>query len=132
MTTKGPSRKKIIIPMNNDNKTKFIALSSNYIANLNKALKNIKSDVIVDYAYMDQNNIIIVTNKIAFLSNLQIIENYIKNIEYINSEDIETSCLSQLKSYLKIIGIPYLMENTNMCYNSKILKLINKKNLILG
>jgi len=120
------------VNLTNDNKTKFIALFSNYIANLNKALKNIKSDVIVDYAYMNQNNIIIVTNKIAFLSDLQIIENYVKNIEYINSEDIETSCLSQLKSYLKIIGIPYLMENTNMCYNSKTLKLINKKNLILG
>ena len=76
-TTKGPSRKQIIIPMDNNNKTKFITLSSNYIANLNKALKNIKSDVLVYYAYIDQDSIIIVTNKIAFLSDFQIIENYV-------------------------------------------------------
>jgi len=77
MTTKGLSRKQIIIPMDNDNKTKFMALSNDYIANLNKTLKNIKSNVIVDYAYIDQNSIIIVTNKITFLSDLQIIKNYI-------------------------------------------------------
>ena len=70
MTTKGLSRKQIIILMDNDNKTKFMALSNDYIANLNKALKNIKLDVIADYAYMDQNGIIIVTNKITSLSDL--------------------------------------------------------------
>ena len=70
ITTKGPSRKQIIVPMGKDNKTKFIASSSDYIANLNKALKNIKLDVIADYAYMDQNGIIIVTNKITSLSDL--------------------------------------------------------------
>jgi len=70
MTTKGPLRKQIIVLMGNDNKTKFMALSSNYIANLNKALKNIKLDIIADYAYMDQNGIIIVTNKITSLSDL--------------------------------------------------------------
>ena len=77
MTTKGLSRKQIIILMDNDNKTKFMALSNDYIANLNKILKNIKSNVIVDYAYIDQNSIIIVTNKITFLSDLQIIKNYV-------------------------------------------------------
>ena len=77
MTTKGLSRKQIIILMDNDNKTKFMALSNDYIANLNKTLKNIKSNVIVDYAYIDQNSIIIVTNKITFLSDLQIIKNYV-------------------------------------------------------
>ena len=77
MTTKGLSRKQIIILMDNDNKTKFMALSNDYIANLNKTLKNIKSNVIVDYAYIDQNSIIIVTNKITFLSDLQIIINYV-------------------------------------------------------
>jgi len=47
--------------MSNDNKTKFIALSSDHIANLNRMLKNIKLDIMADYAYMDQNSIVIVT-----------------------------------------------------------------------
>ena len=47
--------------MSNNNKTKFIALFSDHIANLNRMLKNIKSDIMVDYAYIDQNSIVIVT-----------------------------------------------------------------------
>ena len=49
MTTKGLSQKQIIVPMGKDNINKFIALSSVYIANLNRSLKNIKSDVMADY-----------------------------------------------------------------------------------
>ena len=35
MTTKGPSRKQVIIPISNDNITKFIKNSSLYIVNIN-------------------------------------------------------------------------------------------------
>ena len=42
MTIKGLSRKQVIVPMNNENKSKFIEVSSAYITNLNRALKNIK------------------------------------------------------------------------------------------
>ena len=35
--------------MNNDNKVKFMKDSSNYITNLNRALKNIKLDIMVDF-----------------------------------------------------------------------------------
>ena len=39
--------------MNNNNKTKFMKDSYNYIANNNRVLKNIKSEVIVDFIYSD-------------------------------------------------------------------------------
>ena len=39
MITKGPSCKQIIVPMGNKNISRFMASSSEYIANLNKALK---------------------------------------------------------------------------------------------
>ena len=42
MTIKGPLRKQVIVPMNNDNKTKFIEYSSTHVFNLNRELKNIK------------------------------------------------------------------------------------------
>ena len=93
---------------------------------------NIKLNVIVDYACIDQNIIVIITNKVAFSSDLQIIENYIKNIKNINSEDMEFSYLPQLKSYLKISGILYLMENTNMLVSSGIVKSILKINHIFN
>jgi len=49
MTMKGPSRKHIIIPMSNDNNMKFMKNSFMYVANINRALRNVKSKVIVDF-----------------------------------------------------------------------------------
>ena len=49
MTTKGPSRKQVIVPMNSDNIKKFMKKSSSHVSNLNRVLKNIKSEVIVDF-----------------------------------------------------------------------------------
>ena len=83
-----------------------------HITNLNRALKNIKSDVMADFVHSDQTGITIVMNKIAALLDLQMIEKYIKQANQIDSENLETPQLPQSKSYLKIIGIPYLLENT--------------------
>jgi len=62
-----------------------------------------------DFIQTDQHGIIITTNKIASPLSIQTIETYIKNINYIDSNNIGTPYLSQSKSYLKIIGISYLM-----------------------
>jgi len=47
MTTKSMSRKQVIVPMNDTNKNNFMKESSTYITNMNRALKNIKTDVIL-------------------------------------------------------------------------------------
>ena len=49
MTMKDFSKKQIIILMSNNNKSKPIITSSLYITNLNRTLKNIKSNVIADF-----------------------------------------------------------------------------------
>ena len=49
MTTKGLLRKQDIIPMNEENKQNLIEKSSTYVTNINKALKNIKSEVMVNF-----------------------------------------------------------------------------------
>jgi len=51
MTTKELLRKQVIIPMSNDNKISFIKDSSIHIINLNRNLKNIKSDIIVNFIH---------------------------------------------------------------------------------
>ena len=99
ITTKELSRKQIIIPMSNNNKLKFITLSNSHIANLNRALKNIKSDIIADFVWSDQYGLIITTNKVTSLIDLHTIENYVKNSNNINSDDISTTWLPQSKSY---------------------------------
>ena len=110
MTTKGLSRKQFIILINRDNTVKFIKKSSQHISNINKALRNVKSDILVDFICLDQLGIIVITCKIAS-SDLQIIKNYIENIKYINAMSVNVPHLLQSKSYLKIIGILYFSHD---------------------
>ena len=65
MTTKGSSRKQIIIPIDKDNINKFMASSSIYIANINRALKNIKLNIMADYVQPELIDVTIVTNKVV-------------------------------------------------------------------
>jgi len=85
MTTKGPSRKQVIILIGNENIIKFMKNSSIHITNLNRNLRNAKSEVLVDFICSDLLGITVVTNKVLFPSNLLIIENYVKNLENIDS-----------------------------------------------
>jgi len=70
--------------MSDDNKSKFMSSSDSYITNLNRVLKNIKSDIMADFVRLDQHGIIITTNKVASALDLCTI----KNTDNINSEDI--------------------------------------------
>ena len=65
--------------------------SSTHITNLNRALKNIKSEVIVDFIHMNQAGITIVINKVTSSLNLQMRERYVKNTNYIDLDKVETS-----------------------------------------
>ena len=107
MTTKGLSRKHIIIPMSSNNVSSFLKNSSLNVANINRQLHNAKSDVLVDYIQSNSTGIIVITNKVAQQSDLSIIDQYIKNTSDINTLQVEDSRLPKSKSYLKIIGIPY-------------------------
>ena len=113
MMTKGPSHKQVIFLMGNDNIVKFMRNSAIHIVNLNRNLRNMKSEVSVDFICSDLVGITIVTNKVSQPSNLITIENYVKNSESINSSQVDTPRLPQSKSYLKIIGIPYF-PNSNL------------------
>ena len=61
--------------------------------NLNRALKNIKSDIIVDFICSDPLGIIIITSKVASTSNLQFIKKYIKSTNNIDSNGVKVPCL---------------------------------------
>jgi len=65
MTTKGPLCKQIIVPMNSDNMVKFMSSSSDYIININRLLKNIKSECKANYIRIEKSGIIIVTDKVV-------------------------------------------------------------------
>jgi len=49
MITKSFLKKQIIVPISSNNSEKIMAMSSKYIANIDRALKDIKSDIMADF-----------------------------------------------------------------------------------
>jgi len=71
-----------------------------------------------------------VTNKVILSFDFQTIKKYVKNTNHINSDKVNTPCLPYPKSYLKIIGILYFLENTNTLISLDVVKTIIKNNNI--
>ena len=88
MMTKGLSRKQVLVPMSFNNLDKFIILSSKHVANINRALKNIKSDVIADFIWANSRGLKITINKVMFTLDLITIEKCWENIKAVDSNDI--------------------------------------------
>ena len=107
MTTRRLSRREVIILMTKVNAELIINSAHIHISNINKCLKNSKSDIIADFIRININGIVITTNKPASNLDLSTIEKYLKNIQNVNLNSIESSHLSKSKSYMKIIGLPY-------------------------
>ena len=97
-----------------------------HISNINRLLKDMKSEVLADFIFFDNKGSIITTNKAVATSDLNIVEKYIKELNNINSNNIISPCLSQFKSYLKILGISYYLANTNSPITSNIVEEIIK------
>jgi len=114
MTTKGPSYKQVIVLMNNKLAKSFLKDSSMHIININRALKNILLSMIVNFIHAEDKEIIITTNNVFFPFNLQEIERYVKSSLSNNAEQASSPRLPQSKSYLKIVGIPYISKKTNV------------------
>ena len=131
MTTKGPSRKQIIVPISNNNISSFMKNSSAHVTNLNRLLRNAKTEVTVDFIKSDPIRLVIVTNKVAVQSDLQIIDQYVKKSDNINELQVEELHLPQSKSYLKIIDIPYFPNSkTQEHLNASDVETVLKQNQI--
>jgi len=63
--------------------------SCNHITNINRVLKSIKSEVMVDFIHSGQLEVIIVTNKVASPLDLQTIENYVESVKHIIAEGVK-------------------------------------------
>jgi len=122
MTTKGSSKKQVIILMSSQNVNKIIAKSNTHVTNINRLLKDVKSDVLADFMHVDSKGMVITTNKVAANSNLNIIKKYIKNVDNVNMNKVLSPRLSQLKYYLKILDISYYVEDTNLLIIADIVK----------
>ena len=63
---------------------------------------------------------------------INIISKYVKNCDNIDFSDIQEVQLLQLKLYLKILSIPYIMKDTNIPINSEEMESIIKSTHIFN
>ena len=122
MIIKGLSRRQVIISMSLNNSQKFMSLFNKHISNINRTLKDIKSDIIADFIHTDNIKLTITTNKVTSILNLNIIKKYIKNVDNIDLEDVILLRLPQSKSYFRILNILYLIKNTNVPISTDIVE----------
>ena len=88
MTTKGPSHKQVIIPINNETIKNYLKDSSIYIISINGAFKSIKSNIIANFIHINNKDIVIFTNNAANPSDLQEIEKCVRNSLNTNTNQI--------------------------------------------
>jgi len=132
MTTNSLSRKQIIILINTYNSRIIGNFANTHIANINGHLKKAKLVTIAKFIQVKNKDIIIKTNKTSFVSDMSIIKKYLKENNNINSNHIDSSCLSKSKSYLKISGLPYILEKTNLLIISNLIKEVIKETHIFN
>ena len=58
------------------------------LMNINRLLKTMKSNVTADFIQSDSKGIIITTNQVASASDMNIMENYIKEFTNINTNNV--------------------------------------------
>jgi len=71
--------------MSGENINSFMKSLFLHVANLNRRLHNIKSEVLTNYIQADPIEITIVTNKVSQQSDMAVINNYVKSLNDINS-----------------------------------------------
>ena len=133
MTTKGLSRKQVIVPISKDDNGNFMKNLALHVANINRQLQNAKSEVLVNYIRSDPMGITVITSKVSQQSDLLIIDQYVKNSNDINALQVEEPWLPKSKFYLKIIGIPfYPHDNSQEHLMSSDIETILKQNQIFN
>ena len=132
ITTKSLSKKQIIILMSTNNSEEVILKVNEHILNINRLLKGVKSNISADYICSDSKKVFITTNKIAASFDLNIVEKYMKDLNNINTNDIMSPQLPQLKFYLKILEVSYFLENTNLLITSNIIEMVIKDSYIFN
>ena len=118
--------------MSKVNINNILASENEHIVNINRALKNIKSNITVNFICLENLGITIVSNSIASQSDLQVMERYVKSIENVKLDNVQILKLPQSKLYLKIIGILYFMKDTDTPIRSDNIEAIIKANHIFN
>ena len=88
--------------------------------------------MIADFIRIEDKGIVITTNNVSLPFDLQEIKRYVKSSLSNDAEQVSSPRLPQSKSYLKIVGIPYISEKTNVQISSEEIENVLKSNHIFN
>ena len=86
MTIKGLSRKQVTVPMGLNNAERVMVKANVHISNIKKG---VKSEIFVNFIHSNNKELLIITNKVAATSDLNIIKKYIKNLNNIDATNLK-------------------------------------------
>ena len=74
--------------MSKVNINNILILVNEHAANINRALKNVKSNILVNFIYLDKLGITITSNLVVSQLDLLVIERYMKSINNVSSDNV--------------------------------------------
>ena len=81
---------------------------------------------------MENDGVIITTSQATSVQDMNIIKKYVKKTNNINFKYIDISWLYKSKSYSKILGFSYILENTNLLITSELAERVIKETYIFN
>ena len=79
--------------MDSNNIERVMAWSNVHVTNINRSFKDIKSEVVINFIGLDNKDIVVITNKVVAISDLNIVKKYMKNLNDVNSSNVMNSWL---------------------------------------
>ena len=112
MTTHGPTRCQVLIPLNTPTAEVVMANAATTVESCNKVLVKAHSKLRVKSVHKAQDKISMSTNFVALAAELEVIKQWLKKVTGLATSTVVKPCLSQSKSFLKILGILYQSNNS--------------------
>jgi len=114
MTTHGPTRRQVLIPLNTPTAEVVVANAAIAVESCNKGLVEAHSKLRVESVHKAWDEISMSTNFVASAAELEVIKQWLKKVAGLTASAMVEPCLPQSKSFLKILGIPYWSNNFSL------------------
>ena len=107
MTTQGPTRCQVLIPLTPAAAEVVVANAASAVESYNKGLVSACSKLRVESVRKAWDGISMFTNSVASVAELEVIKQWLKKTTDLGEVAEIEPCLSQSKSFLKVLGDPY-------------------------
>ena len=107
ITTQGPTRHQVLIPLTPVTAETVVANAALAVESCNKGLVSAHSKLRVESVHKAWDGVSMSTNSVASAAELEVIKQWLKKTASLGEVTEVKPCLSQSKSFLKVLDIPY-------------------------